>query len=190
MAEPINGDELLARVKPQLKEHRTQICLRPDLVDEWERLDKELREAKETTTGRLSAGNSAAVEKLAQQVVDVEAQIEEASAWFTFRALPQSQYRAVLADHPPREDNQMDAIAGHDRDAVADVLIRKCLVDPTFTEAGWRTFMETCAASEWVELREAAFEANGGSVTPPKSALASEVLSKRAPASKRRASGD
>lgn len=32
---PQSGADILARIKPRLREERTQLCLRPDLLDAW-----------------------------------------------------------------------------------------------------------------------------------------------------------
>ena len=188
MNSPIDGDALLARVKPTLKRARTQICLRPDLVLEWERLNEEL--AKSTTpaadgAGRLNGGPSAtaATKRLAKQIVELESEIESASAWFEYEAMPNEDFRALCVKYPPRKDNQFDLMTGYDRDAVADVLIRKCLVDPVFTDNGWTALMSKLAPSEWGALRDAVFDANGGTDTDPKSQLASQILSRRGNAS-------
>lgn len=184
MTEPINGDDLIARVKPVLKEHRTQICLRPDLVKQHEELNAQLVQSQAQVAGRLAGGGtSAESKKIAKAIVALEAEIEGASAWFVFRAKSKDEFRALCSKHPPRKDNQFDMISGYDRDAVADVLIAECLIDPVFTAQGWVAFQTTCAPSEWNELRDAAFEANGGTSVPPKSQLASQVLSRRGNAS-------
>lgn len=186
MTDPINGDDLLARIKPKLKEFRTQICLRPDLMQKWEDADDRLRKAEAENPGntRLAGGGpSTEVKKLAREVQKIETEIENASAWFHFRALAVADYQSLLVKYPPRKDNQMDALVGHDREAFADALIRACLVDPVFSDEGWKAFMATCAPSEWAELRNAVSEVNGGEVTPPKSRAASRILSRRGSAS-------
>ena len=184
MSEPINGDVLLARVKPVLKESRTQICLRPDLVERHEILSDELAKAQESAPAARMAGKGSTAEakKIAKDIVALEAEIEGASAWFVHRALPKDEFRALCAKFPPRKDNQIDLVAGYDRDAVADLLIRECLIDPVFSDTGWAAFLTTCAPTEWSELRDNAFEANGGT-SVPKSLLASQVLSPKGNAS-------
>lgn len=186
MAEPINGDDLLARVQPKLKEFRTQLCLRPDLIQKWEAANERLAEvtASGATNTRLAGdGPSSQAKKIAREVQAIEQEIEDASAWFEFRALPVAEYQALLVKHPPRKDNQMDMLVGYDRDGFSDALVRACLVDPVFSDEGWKAFMATCAPSEWAELRSAVNEVNGGEVAPPKSPLASRVLARRGSAS-------
>jgi hypothetical protein len=182
---PINGDDLLARVQPTLKEVRVQICLRPDLIDQWNTLNAELEESlAQAGGGRLSDGGpTAADKKKARAVQALEKDIEAASAWFMFRAMPSEKYEALCAEHPPKKGDQFDLLAGYDRVAVGAVIVRKCLVDPVFSDEGWETFKTTCGPSEWEELRNAAFEANGGVGALPKSQAASQVLSRRGSAS-------
>jgi hypothetical protein len=58
---PQSGAELLARIRPRFREESTQICLRPDLLDEWEEANTALGEAKvkDMSSGRLATGISA-----------------------------------------------------------------------------------------------------------------------------------
>lgn len=196
MSEPIDGDALIASIKPVLKQHRVQICLRPDLVSDWGHKDAELKEllAKPAGTGRLAGEGSptAAAKKLAREITKLEAEIEQASVWFTYRALPSDKFRALCAKNPPRDKNQFDLLIGYDQDAVAEILMSParegkdqygCLIDPVFSDEGWAALLPSIGASEWQELRDGAFEANGATKTDPKSATASSVLSRRGSAS-------
>lgn len=188
MTNPVNGDDLIAEIQPTLREVSTQICLRPDLLDEHKELDEKLRgsQLKAGASNRLNPPKGEdreegeTPEDLARQVQELEERIVAASAWFRFRALPKDKYRTLCDQHPPREDNRLDFMVGYDQDAVADALVRKCLFDPVFTEKGWESFVETCAPSEWTELRSAADAANGGETAPPKSATAELILSRLA----------
>lgn len=177
MSAPVNGDDLLARIKPKLRRIRHQVCLRPDLLDQWQDASDELKAARDAaTTGRLNSEETSALRGYAETVKAIEDEMDAVSPWFEFEALSIPQYQALVAEHPPREGDQMDLYAGHNRDAVLDALVRRCLVDPVFSDEGWATFLETCAPAEWSALRSAVTEANGGTVKPPKSRLASRLL--------------
>lgn len=179
MSEPINGDELLAKIKPQFKEVRTEVCLRPDLIEQWSELNAALAAEQGKTAGRLSDGTvSPEAKKLAKKITAVETEIVAASMPFTFRALPIDEYQSLCTEHPPRKDVQFDHLRGYNLDAVAEALVRRCLVDPVFTDDGWDKLRAALGRSEWDELRNAAAEANGGAAAPPKSALALRVLGK------------
>lgn len=187
MSEPTSGDELLASIKPKLRVIRTQVCLQPDLLEQWEDLSSELAEAQESAGGgRMNGPEVKTAKSLQRKLDDLEAVIDEVSPWFTYKAMPTKEYQALTAQHPPREDNQIDMFAGHDRDAVVSELVRKCLVgvakqehdDPMpVSDQAWADLLPNIAPSQWAVLRDTALEVNGGAVTPPKSQRASLRLS-------------
>ena len=186
MTEPQSGAELLARIKPRLREDRTQLCLRPDLLDAWADAAETLAEkqAESQQSERLGTkGNTATVKKLAAEVQRIENEISETGIWFHFRAMPKDAWQALCAAHAPRANNQIDAFAGYDRDAVLDAMVRECLVDPVFDDASWAEFLAVCNPSEWNELRETVNRVNQSVVDAPKSELASRILRKHASAS-------
>lgn len=183
---PLNGDDLLAVIKPQLRIVAVQVCLKPELIETWEQLEADLTsaQAEEVGSGRLAGGGAKAdVRKLARELQKIEGEIEEVSPWFRFRALAANEFQALAAKHPPRKDNQFDFMRGYDTDAVGNALVEMCLVDPEFSPDGWVKLKSVCAPSQWIAMRNAAMDANGGQVGPPKSRQASRVLSKRGSAS-------
>lgn len=170
-----DGDALLAKIKPTLRRLKTQVCLRPDLLEQWESLCEELADASNGLPQRLSGDKAKAVKSLEARIADIEDEIEEVSPWFEFEALPAERFRALCADYPPRDKNQIDMLAGFNRDDVARALVRECLISPSFSDEGWQAFVDTCATSEWAELQRCADEVNAGSAKPPKSQAASKV---------------
>lgn len=189
---PLSGADLLARIKPTLREESTQICLRPDLLNAWEDANTALAEVQTReaqANARLGTGASTAVKKAAEAVRAIESEIEQHAITFRFRAVSKDKYRALCDRHAPRKGNELDQFTGYDRDAVADALVRECLFDPVFDDASWAQFLEVCNPSEWAELRKTAQEANRGSVDLPKSSLASEVLDRPGASSARRKRG-
>lgn len=184
MTGPVNGAELLASIQPVLRTIRVQVCLRPDLLEQWEKLSVELAEAQAATaTGARLAANKGATSKAkaaAKKLQALETEIDEKSPWFEFRALPNPDYQALCDRHPPRKDNQLDFFKGYNVEAVQNALVRECLIDPEFkSDDDWKMLEQVCAPSQWAALRDAAVEANGGEVAVPKSVLASEVLARR-----------
>jgi hypothetical protein len=199
---PLNGAELLARIKPRFREESTQICLRPDLLDEWGEADEALKasKAKDMVSGRLAGGVSAETKKLAKRVQELEEQIEQVAITCRFRAMSKDRWQALIDNHPPRAGDQMDLFAGYNRDAVLDAAVRVCLIDPVFadctqeecdhTECGtWQQFAASCNPSEWKELKDTVNSVNRGVVDLPKSVLASQILSSPGSGSRRRARG-
>lgn len=188
------GAEMLARIQPRKRVETTKICLRPDLLDAWEDAQTELAKQKvEDHTGeRLSRGVSPAQKRLAKKVVDLEKQITDTEARFTFENMNKDEWQAICDQHPPRKGNQLDLYAGHNRDAVLDAMVRKCMVSPAFDDCtkpdcvehadcgSWQALVKACNPSEWEELRRTTQSVNRSVTETPFSVLASQTLSKRA----------
>lgn len=208
---PESGAAILARVKPRRRRESTLVCLRADLLRDWETEDAALRELQTQRAGninRLNPGTStedtldeaeksghADIRAQARKVRKIEQQIEESQIEFVFEQMNKDEWSALLDEHPPREDNQVDHIVGYDREAVLEALVYRCLVQPVFerceepgcdhSECGtWEQLTGTISPSEWRELRDTANRANSGVVDPPKSVLASLILDKRASGSR------
>lgn len=195
MSEPLNGAELLARIKPTLREEGTEICLRPDLLDAWEEANAKLTEMMTTDAGRkrLAGGTTAAppaaTRKQAQVVVDLEEQIQASSIMMRMRQMAPDKWQALCDAHPPRKGLELDAYFGYNRAAVVDASIRECVYDPVFDDKSWADLVPYIAPSEWDELRTVALRVNGKSGGLPKSLLASEILDKPGAGSRSRRRG-
>lgn len=189
---PQSGAELLARIKPQRRRVRTQICLRPDLLDAHaEAVEKLQASVNSDGAGqRLASGVSQTTTDLAKRVQELEAEIDAASPWFTLEAMPKDEYAVLCEQYPPRPDNQVDQYFGYNRQAVEDIAVRECMVDPVFDDDAWAQFVKVLNPSEWKELRDAVAEANGVVKSGPKSSLAATVLTRLAATSKSPASGE
>jgi len=189
---PQSGADILARIKPRLREESTQICLRPDLLDAWEEANEELMasQQEDIAARRLASGTSEGTRLLAEKVQQIEAEIEENALRVTFRAIPKDEWTLLCEQYPPRIGNEIDAIVGYDRDGVADASVRACMVDPVFDDASWAEFVKVCNPGEWNELKNVAAQVNRAVTSVPKSAWAERALSKRAGGSKPPASGE
>lgn len=185
-AQPRSGAELLDQIRPRFREESTELCLRPDLLDEWANLQDELSEiqAAGLESPRLASGESGKAKAKAAAILKLEDEIAATSVRFVFRAMPAYEWRALCDNHPPRQTSELDRAVGYDRDAVLDAMVRHCLIDPVFDEASWQRLLDVCNPSEWAELRRTANSVNRGVVDAPKSELASRILAKRGSASK------
>lgn len=191
---PQSGAEVLARIKPRLREEATYVCLRPDLIDEWEDAEQALREAmqpQEGRPGRLGeGGKSADTQALAEKVQSLEAEIEASQMRVAMRAMPKDAWIALCEEFPPREGNQFDSMQGYNRDAVVDAAVRECIVDPAFDDQSWADFIAVLNPTEWAELRSLVNRVNRVVTEGPKSALAVSVLTRHAGASRPLESGE
>lgn len=191
-----SGKDVLARIKPVLRTETTEICLRPDLLDEWQRLNQELGTAAVAGTRLANPSEGKADQKAtAKRLAEVEAEIDETKAHFTFQALPIHRYRALCDSRPPRKGDELDHLVGYNRDSVLDAMVRECMVDPVFDDCDadgcshgdcgtWQNFIRVCNPGEWNELRDTVNSVNRGVVESPKSLLASRILGKQGAASK------
>jgi hypothetical protein len=55
-----------------------------------------------------------------------------------------------------------------------------CLIDPVFDDESWTELTKIINIGEWRELRDVVNSVNRGVVDAPKSALASQILGRRA----------
>lgn len=197
-ASPVSGKELLQRIRPTRREEKTQLCLRPDLLDRHEALTEQLLEAQSSQGPRLggSGGTSKTSKALAKEIEALEQEIMDHSMWFTMRAVDKATWQSICDRHPPREEFINDLYAGYNTDAVLDDAIRACLVDPVFEDCedpgcehdacgSWQNLEKVLNHSEWEELRATVNSVNRSVVEPPKSQLASLVLAPRSSASGR-----
>lgn len=210
---PRNGAELLKSIQPQMAEVSCKVCLRPDLLNEYntevEELDRlreegdRLRKQAEASKGgrmasRKSPGeleNERQQREAAERVRAVEERMAEYEVEFVFHGIPKDKWRDLVDANPPREDNQFDLLAGYNRDTLLDELVRPSLVDPEFDDCAdqdcahedcftWQYLAKLLNAGQWNRLRENARMANDGVAEVPKSRTASDILSKVAAASR------
>jgi hypothetical protein len=204
---PQSGADILARIKPRLREESTWICLRPDLLDEWERLDEELTETRQANAarpGRMTDKANPDEVKIAERIQAIEAEIEETQLRVTFRAMPKDEWQALCESHPPRKELTTDLYAGYNVDATEDSAVRECMIDPVFADCpivakgepcahidcgSWQAFVKVLNPGEWNELRATVRSVNRGVTEAPKSRRAASVLSSRADASEPPSSG-
>jgi len=190
--QPQDGAAVLARIRPQRREVNTQLILRPDLLEAWDTANQQLQSQriKDASNKRLASGVSQTAKDLAKEVQKLERDIEKHAITFRFRSMPKDDWQALCDSHAPREGNQLDRFAGYNRDAVLDDAIRACMYDPVFDDAAWAEFGAVCNPSEWQELRDTVNIVNSGVVDAPKSALASQILTKRGSTSRPPATGE
>jgi hypothetical protein len=168
--------QLLAAAK--LPERTVQLCLRGDLVAEFEALDRELAEAEKTVSNSL-AGNGTG--DLLDRMDALQAQMRESTATVRLRAMPKPAFRALVQSHPPRRDpetNEMvdaDKFLGVNGETFFDALIRACWVDPVLDDADWQQLVAVLSDRQYDELSDAAWSVNRSEVDIPFSPAASRM---------------
>lgn len=161
----------------KLPEKSVAICLRGDLVADHEAAERELEVAQKKPADSL-AGNG--VGEIVERIEALEAQMAEHTYDFRFRAIPKPDFRALVAAHPPRRDED-GSIVEQDRyvmanyDTLLTSLVRTCLVDPGPEDVDWDELDAKLTDRQQGDLADAAWFVNRGEVDVPFSRAASLV---------------
>lgn len=164
----------------RLPERTVPICLRGDLVAEHEELERQLEQANQRASDSL-AGNGAG--DLVDRIEALQEEMRAATVTFRVRALPKPVWRALLAEHPPRHDdddkpNPEDATVGLNMETFWDALVRACLIEPVIDDEAWALMAGTegrLTDRQIGQLADAAWAVNRGDVSVPFSHAVSQA---------------
>jgi hypothetical protein len=168
--------DLLKQAK--LPERTVPVCLRGDLVADHEALERQLQAAQDRPVDSFE-GNGAG--DLADRIRGLEGEMREHTYTFRLRAVPKRQFRALVADHPPRRDDdgeplRDDAVLGVNRDTFFTALVRACVQDPQLDDGEWVELLdEKLTDRQFMDLADAAWFVNRGEVDVPFSHAASRA---------------
>lgn len=164
-----------------------RVCLRGDLVAEWEAADRELTQARTEQRGGDSKEGGGLTD-LVDKVRALEAQMNEHADEWVLRAMPRHKFRALVAAHPPRTDEdgepvKQDKMLGLNRDTFFPELIRASVVTPELDAEDWAWLLGDEEAGEdgvltdrqFGDLEDTAWFLNRGEVDVPFSHAASLV---------------
>ncbi len=140
-AAPETGADILNRIKPKRRIEHADICLRADLIAEFQQDDGVLNDLKANVavSNRLHPGAEAVAESdeyvaQAKKVRKLEEAIKAALVRFTFESMNKDEWRSMLDNNPPRKDSPTDYLIGYNRDAVLDQMVRRSLLSPVFED--------------------------------------------------------
>jgi hypothetical protein len=132
--------EILAAAKPA--ERTIRICLRGDLVAQWEVTADKLIQAvnRQNSAGASLAGSGAAA--LSQELEALQEQMEPFTVPFKARGLAKPAYQALVAAHPPRKGDDGNVLPDDldndvDMSTFPEALIRAAVYDPALDAAQW-----------------------------------------------------
>jgi hypothetical protein len=143
------------------------ICLRPDLMAEWQRATEELQRAKEAPRESLDDSGPVA---LARRVEHLEQEMRESSVEFVVRGIPPARVRAIQAESA-------------DDEALAMAVLRESLAAPDVDDDDWeRLFGDDgiLVMGEVARLVEASNAVNFRASSVPSSRLASALIRRSA----------
>lgn len=201
---PLNGKGPDVDIKALLRSSRraersVPVCLRGDLVAEFEELDRKLgeaaaRSAAQPNDKRLGSSSVTDAQRLAQQMVALQEQMRESTVDFRLRALTPTRWADLTAEHPPRKGDDGKVL---DQDATGinmatffEPLVRESLVTPVLDAEAWDLLMGRATPTEddpdadqhglsdaqFDALSSAAWSLNRRVVDVPFSSAASRIL--------------
>lgn len=165
----------------QPAERTILLCVRGDLVAEFENLDRERAEAEAQTSTDSLAGGGGKAREIAERMEKLRELMRESSILARLRAMPRKTFNNLVAQHPPRRDddgqvNPDDSI-GVNVTTFFDPLIRACWVDPVIEPARFtRLLDEILSDRQYDELGTVAWAVNRGEVDIPFSYAAYRLL--------------
>jgi len=187
-------ESIMGKLNIKRPETTVKLCLDMSLRADWERLDEQLREARKATTGDRLAGNTEA-NRLAEEIRELEQQMQAETVTFRLRAIPRTEWGALIAEHPAG-DSEEDKKIGFNRATFFDALLAR-VDDPEAKPPTTATIREVTRhdgepvefdpAADWVplademtdqqysEIATAAFMLNRGKVSVPFSLVASKM---------------
>lgn len=161
----------------KLPEETVPICLRGDLVAEFERLERDLEEAQKRTVDSL-AGNGA--RPIAQRMEEIREQMAESTVTFRLRALASEAWYDLTEAHPPRVDGDGVVLKrdrlGVNTETFFPALLRKCVIEPALDDEDWAALPTALTAKQRRNLNTAAWNLNQEDVDIPFSYDASQIL--------------
>jgi hypothetical protein len=148
-----------------------KVCLRADLIAHHTELDIELNRAR----------TSAEKQRIAKRVTKLEAEIEAAQQEFKFEGLAAREYADLRRAHLPTNlqlagDQQLD----HNPETFPPALVAASCVEPELSFEDAEKIMKSKKVdfSEWQKLFGCALGVNLEVAMPPKSLLATAILSR------------
>lgn len=161
----------------KLPEKAIQVCLRGDLTAEFERLERQLEEARRRPADSLGGDGTGAI---VERMDDLRQQMLDNSYEFRLRAMPRPAWRAFIGEHPPRqtddgEVDERDKFIGVNLETFHPALIRRCLVDPQLDERQWHELEQVLTDRQFDTLADAAWSLNRRDVDIPFSRAASQA---------------
>lgn len=128
-------------------EKTVPICLRGDLVAEFEELDARLGAltTDRPSDPRLNSGPVAEGKRIAQAMLDLQEQMRASTVTFRLRALKPSRWAELRAEHPPRQGEGGKVLdedsMGVNSSTFFTPLIRESVVFPVLDDADWQILL-------------------------------------------------
>lgn len=146
----------------KLPERTVPICLRADLVSRYHELSARLDRIKDANQAADSMVGEDQTPLTAEKAA-LEGEMRAATVPFVLRALSRPRFRDLIAQHPPRKDDEGNVVQtdwiGVDTSRFYDVLIRQTVVEPQLDEETWQLLLnEKLTDRQYNDLAEAGWD--------------------------------
>lgn len=176
--------EILSAVK--LPEKTLPLCLRGDLVAEWESLERQLQAAQTANADSLAGRGDA--HQLAERMQAIRDEMRAHEHVFRFRGKSAQEYSDLQAKHPATPQQREQGL-DLNWDTWPTALIAACCVDPAMSEDQAAELRNAVSDAQWDAMYVAALAVNRQVVDVPNSDSVSAILAATAPKQKRRGRG-
>lgn len=136
------------------------------LIELGQAIEKAKAEEKNAAPSQM--GDIPASFALVDQYNDLLARADKKAAVVTIRALGRKEWRALVAQHTPREGNEQDAAVGVNEDTFPDALVPASIVSVKPSQGDQAAFLDALSDAQFGDLYTAAFYLNRTVGTPPK----------------------
>lgn len=139
----------------------------------------------QSASDRLNSAYSKEIREQAKKIQNIETMMDESTVCVKLRALKRAKYAEVVANHPPREDNDVDNAFGVNTDTFGDELVPLSIVEAwnkatnekvDFTGDDWAEEADEFTDAQYNEFAMAALNINRGATAIPFSSIASAVI--------------
>ena len=148
----------------RLPERQVDICLRGELVAEFEAADAALTEALRRP-GDSKEGSGTA--ELLQRIEAIQAEMRDSTYTFRIRALDRLAFRDLQNAHPPRDGDEPDETVGFNRSTFFTALLIATTYDPVLTAEEWEELLTKLTERQYGDLTDAAWFSNRDAVSVP-----------------------
>jgi len=164
-------EDILARARPV--ERVVPVCLRGDLLAEWDSLEHQLATVGESGD-EGSLGTLSPSKRIALRMAELREEMASETVDFRLRGMSPQALSDLQAEHPARQGREAKEAWNPETFSVA--LVAACAVDPEMTVEQTQALFVTLNRSQRNDLFNGAWEASTGSVSIPFSERASEIL--------------
>lgn len=177
---PFDWDAIVA--DPKRATTSVSLCFRPDLNGRHSELSAQLQAITEKmskggTDRRLGQADERA--PIVAEIESLEAEMQAATRAVALEAMRPAEFRALIAAHPARKDEQLDAAYGVNVETAIPALLAECATEPKRDATYWATMLaDVLNDRQYERLFIAVWNLNRADVVPGFSLLAS-VVTKR-----------